>query len=286
MSYKDKREEMSGAKIVSFVGAGPGDPELITVKGRRLIEEADVVVYAGSLVMDRHLLFCKEGAEVYNSATMNLDEIIDVMVSGVKAGKSVVRLHTGDSAIYGAIREQCDRLDSAGIGYEVVPGVTAALAAAAVLKKELTVPGVTQSVIITRIEGRTPVPEAEKLSALAIHGVTLCIYLSVSMMDKVVKELSTGYGPDTPVAVIYRASWDDELTITGTLSDITRKVADSGVDRHAIIIVGRAIGERPDPNAEESKLYDATFTHAHRNAIDAGAAEEGGKTKKRGRPVR
>ncbi|MBE9529533.1 MAG: precorrin-4 C(11)-methyltransferase [Proteobacteria bacterium] len=258
---------MSSVKsIVRFVGAGPGDPDLITVKGRRYVTEADVVVYAGSLVMDKHLEYCKEGAELHNSASMDLDEIMAVMVGAAKAGRNIVRLHTGDSAIYGAIREQCDRLDIAGIEYEVVPGVTAALAAAAVLKKELTVPGVTQSVIITRLEGRTPVPEREKLAALAAHGTTLCIYLSISMMDKLVEELSAGYGPDTPVAVVYRATWPDETIIKGTLEDIAEKVAASGIDRHAIIVVGRAIGDRPDPNAEESKLYDATFTHAHRAA--------------------
>ena len=259
-------ENEQKSNVVRFVGAGPGDPELITVKGRRLVEQADVVVYAGSLVMERHLQFCKEGAEIHNSAGMNLEEITGVMVEAAMAGKSVVRLHTGDSAIYGAIREQCDRLDKAGVEYEVVPGVTAALAAAAVLKKELTVPGITQSVIITRIEGRTPVPDSEKLASLATHGATLCIYLSVSMMEKVVEELSAGYAPDTPVAIIYRASWDDEITITGTLADITEKVEASGIDRHAIIIVGRAIGERSDSGVQESKLYDATFTHAHRSA--------------------
>jgi precorrin-4/cobalt-precorrin-4 C11-methyltransferase len=264
----------SKQSIVRFVGAGPGDPDLITVKGRQYVAGADVVVYAGSLVMDKHLEYCKEGAELHDSASMDLGEIMAVMVGAAKAARNVVRLHTGDSAIYGAIREQCDRLDAAGIEYEVVPGVTAALAAAAVLKKELTVPGVTQSVIITRMEGRTPVPEREKLAALAAHGTTLCIYLSVSMMESLVEELSAACAPETPVAVVYRATWPDERIIKGTLGDIAAKVEASGIDRHAIIVVGRAIAERPDPEAEESKLYDATFTHAHRSAKPSTAGKK------------
>ena len=246
--------------FIHFVGAGPGDPELITVKGRRLIEEADCVIYAGSLVQERALKYCRPGAEILDSASMHLEEITDVMVNRARSGKKVVRVHTGDPSLYGAMREQAVVLEREGVDYEVVPGVSSAFASAAALKKELTVPGITQTVIFTRLAGRTPVPEAESLSSLSKHGATICVFLSASMIDKVVEELSVGYAPDTPVAVVYRATWEDELTITGTLADIAEKVKAESITRHAMIIVGRAIGEDGEP----SRLYDRDFKHGYR----------------------
>ncbi|MBI5468405.1 MAG: precorrin-4 C(11)-methyltransferase [Deltaproteobacteria bacterium] len=251
------------ASTVSFVGSGPGDPELITVKGMRLLEKADVVVYAGSLVKEKVLKYCREGTEIHNSAGMNLDEIMSVMVKAAKEGKSVVRLHTGDPSLYGALREQADILDTEGVPYEVVPGVSSAFASAAALKKELTMPGVTQTVIFTRLEGRTPVPERERLSALALHNATICVFLSASMIDKVVEELGNGYPPDTPVAVVYRATWEDEKKVTGTLEDIASKVKAEGISRHALIIVGRAIGGAGS-SGRTSLLYDKDFKHGYR----------------------
>ncbi len=254
-------ELKTGGKVF-FVGTGPGDPELITVKGMRLLKDADLVVYAGSLVREKVLLWCEKSPEIRNSASMSLGEITSAMVEAAKSGKSVVRLHTGDPSLYGALREQADILEREGVDYEVVPGVCSAFASAASLKRELTLPGVTQTVIFTRVEGRTPVPEKERLSALASHGATICIFLSVAMMDEVVRELSAGgYRQDTPVAVVYRASWEDERTVKGTLADIAKKVGDAGITRQAMIIVGDAIGENP---GENSKLYDAGFSHGYR----------------------
>ena len=246
--------------LIHFVGAGPGDPELITVKGRRLIEEADCVIYAGSLVQERVLKYCRPGAEILDSASMHLEEITGVMVDRARSGKKVVRVHTGDPSLYGAMREQAVVLEREGVDYEVVPGVSSAFASAAALKKELTVPGITQTVIFTRLAGRTPVPEAESLSSLSKHGATICVFLSASMIDNVVEELSVGYAPDTPAAVVYRATWEDELTITGTLADIAEKVKAESITRHAMIIVGRAIGEDGEP----SRLYDRDFKHGYR----------------------
>ncbi len=247
---------------VFFVGAGPGDPDLLTIRGRRLLEEADVVVYAGSLVKERLLGFCHEGVKIYNSAAMTLPEIMDVLVKGARAGKLVVRLHTGDTAFYSAMREQTAALEEEGISFKVVPGVSSASGASASIGRELTVPGLTQTVIFTRLEGRTPVPEKEALHLLAAHGATLCIFLSVAMMEKVVNELKTGYGPETPVAVVYRATWPDEKVITGSLADIAQRVSDAQITRHAMIIVGDAVGGLNE--GEKSRLYDAAFSHGYR----------------------
>lgn len=246
---------------VFFVGSGPGDPELITVKGMRLLREADLVIYAGSLVREKVLEFCEKGPEIRNSASMSLDEITSLMIEAAKNGKNVVRLHTGDPSLYGALREQADVLEKSGVEYEVVPGVSSAFASAAALKRELTLPGVTQTVIFTRMEGRTPVPEKERLSLLAAHNATICIFLSVAMMDDVVAELAKGYPLETPVAVVYRASWEDERTVKGTLRDIAQKVEEAGITRQAMIIVGDAIGDNP---GENSKLYDSGFSHGYR----------------------
>ena len=248
---------------VRFVGAGPGDPELITRKGYRLVSEADVVIYAGSLVNPAILEACKEGCEIYNSATMNLDEVIEVTQAAVEAGKQVVRLHTGDPAIYGAIQEQMDRLDPLGIEYEVVPGVSSFLATAAALKQEYTLPGVSQTVIITRMEGRTPMPPKEKLALLASHEATMCIFLSVQMLDKVAEELiEGGYPKETPVAIVVKASWPDQKIIRGTLETIAGIVEAEGVLRQAMIVVSHVLNS----DYELSKLYDRGFSHMYRSA--------------------
>lgn len=255
-------DSKDNAVKVFFVGTGPGDPELITVKGMRLLKEADLVIYAGSLVREKVLEYCEKGPVIRNSASMSLEEITSMMVDAARSGKKVVRLHTGDPSLYGALREQADILEKEGIDYGIVPGVSSAFASAAALKRELTLPGVTQTVIFTRVEGRTPVPPGERLSKLASHGATICVFLSVGMMDEVVKELAAGgYPSDTPVAVVYRASWEDELVVKGTLADIAAKVREAGISRQAMIIVGRALGDNP---GENSRLYDASFSHGFR----------------------
>lgn len=248
---------------VHIVGAGPGDPELITRKGYRLVQEADVVIYAGSLVNPAILEACKEGCEIYNSASMSLDDVLEVTKASVAEGKTVVRLHTGDPAIYGAIQEQMDALKEMGITFDVTPGVSSFLATAAALQQEYTLPNVTQTVIITRMEGRTPMPEKEKLSMLASHGATMCIFLSVQMIDKVAEELiEGGYDKTTPVAIVVKASWPDQRIIRGTLETIADVVAEEGVIRQAMIVVSRVL----DTDYELSKLYDKGFAHMYRDA--------------------
>ena len=250
---------------VVFIGAGPGDPDLITVKGKKELDLADVVVYAGSLVNRNLLADLKEGVECHDSASLTLDETIDIMVPAAQAGKKVVRLHTGDPSLYGAIQEQMAALREQNVDYEVIPGVTAAFAAAASIRQELTLPGVSQTVILTRIEGRTPVPEREKLSKIAAIGATTCLYLSVGMMEKVVAELLAGaFKPETPVAVVSRASWVDEMIVEGTLADIAEKVGAAGLTRQALIIVGESLAARTAGVKEKSKLYDASFAHGYR----------------------
>ena len=246
--------------MVYFIGAGPGDVDLITVKGRDILAKADVVVYAGSLVAKEHMDYCKEGALIYNSAKMTLEEVIEVMNDN--KDKVIVRLHTGDPAIYGAIKEQMDELEKLNIKYEVVPGVSSFTAAAAAIKKELTLPRVTQTIILTRIEGRTPVPESEDLEKLAQVGATMCIFLSISMIDKVVEKLRKGYGRNVPIAVIERATWDNERTIIGTLDDIADKVKEAKITKCAQILVGDFI----DCTYDKSLLYDKAFTHMYREA--------------------
>jgi precorrin-4/cobalt-precorrin-4 C11-methyltransferase len=250
---------------VHFIGAGPGDPDLITVKGARLLGEAEVVVFAGSLV-NREIVtaYCQQ-AEVYDSASMTMEEVIGVMAEAVADHKRVVRLHTGDPALYGAIQEQMAELDRLGIAYRVIPGVTSAAAAAAALKQELTLPEVSQTVILTRLAGKTPVPEGEQLSQIARIGATMVIYLSVGMIAAVVEELLAGaYTPETPAAVVYRASWPDERIIEGTLADIAGKVVEAGIDRQALILVGEVFRVRRDGLKARSLLYDGTFTHGFR----------------------
>ncbi|MDO5852578.1 MAG: precorrin-4 C(11)-methyltransferase [Thermoplasmata archaeon] len=249
--------------MISFIGAGPGDPELITIKGRRLIDQADVIIYAGSLVNPDVLAGHRDGAEIYNSALMDLDEVIAVMEKAEKEGKKVVRVHTGDPAIYGAHREQMDRLDELGITYEVIPGVSSAFATAAALNAEYTMPGKSQTVIFTRMEGRTPMPPGEKLQDLARHHATMVIFLSVGFLDEMVKQLEEGgYEPTTPAAVVYKASWPDQRIVRGTIADIAQKVADAGIKKTALTVVGDFLGD----DYELSKLYDKGFTTEFRRA--------------------
>jgi precorrin-4/cobalt-precorrin-4 C11-methyltransferase len=254
--------------IVYFVGAGPGDAELITVKGARLLSEADMVVFAGSLV-DRELVrIHAPNAQVWDSAGMTLEETTRVLADAVLANKRPVRLHTGDPAIYGAIQEQMAELDRLGIGYAVVPGVSSAFAAAATLRQELTLPEVTQTVILTRLAGRTPVPEREKLAEIARIGATMVIYLSVGMIDEVVAQLLQGaYTPTTPVAVVAKASWPDEEVLEGTLADIAAMVKESGIAKQALIIVGDVLKARREGLAAVSKLYDREFSHGCRDGL-------------------
>lgn len=251
---------------VYFIGAGPGDPELITVKGQRLIAEADVIIYAGSLVNPEILKYGRKDAEVYNSATMNLDEVLDVEIRAVRAGKTVARVHTGDPAIYGAIQEQMDGLRAAGIeDFEVIPGVSSFLASAAALKQEYTLPNVSQTIIITRMEGRTPMPPKEKLVSLAQHQATMCIFLSVQAIDQVMKQLTDGgYAPDTPVAIVVRATWPDQKILRGTIATIADIIHEAGVTRQAMIIVGRVL----DSEYDLSKLYDSKFATMFRKGTD------------------
>jgi len=248
---------------VSFVGAGPGDPELITVKGQRLLGEADVIIYAGSLVNPALLSLAKQGASIYNSASMTLDQVIEVIEKATERGQKTVRLHTGDPSIYGAIQEQMDALDKKDISYEVIPGVSSFLATAAALKREYTLPDVSQTVIITRLEGRTPVPEKEKLALLASHNATMCIFLSVHMIDSVMKELiDGGYHQDTPVAIVQKASWPDQKIFRGTVSTIGKIITDAKIDRTAMIVVGRCL----DSQYALSRLYAPEFGHMYRDA--------------------
>ncbi len=251
---------------VHFIGAGPGDAELITVKGARLLREAEVVVYAGSLV-DRELVRTyAPDAEVFDSAGMTLEETTRVLAAAVAAGRKAVRLHTGDPSIYGAIQEQMAELDRLDIDYSVIPGVTSAFAAAAALRQELTLPEVSQTVILTRIEGRTPVPHRERLAEIARIGATLVIYLSVAMIEKVVAELLQGaYTAATPAAVVAKASWPDQEIVVGTLADIAEKVRAAGIDRQALILVGEVLAARREGLKATSLLYAKEFGHGFRN---------------------
>ena len=248
---------------VFFVGCGPGDPELITVKAKKLLQKADVIIYSGALIPPEILKFNKKGKKV-DAAKLVREEIFELLLKNSKKGKTVVRLHDGDPAIYGAIREQIDNLQNEGIESVVVPGVTSFLASAAALGTQLTLPGVTQTMIITRAESRTKVPKREKISELAKHRSTLIFYLSVHLLSQITKEaIAGGYPKSTPVAVVYRASWKDQKIITGTLSDIRKKVVSEKITRTAIVIIGDVIKPK---SYEYSRLYDKTFTHGYRKA--------------------
>ena len=250
-----------GFTPISFVGAGPGDPELLTIKGRRLLDQADVIVYAGSLV--NPVLLDGLAATLHNSATLTLDQCVDIMAGAAGQGKKVVRLHTGDPSIYGAIREQMARLDQLNIDYDVVPGVSSATAAAASLKAELTLPGVSQTVILTRQAGRTPVPDKEQLRLLAGHQATMLIFLSVSMIDTVVAELTAGgYSLSTPAAVVEKASWPEEQLVSGTLATIAQLVREADIRKTAMIVVGNVLSGV----GKESRLYDKNFSHEFRSS--------------------
>ena len=251
--------------MVYFVGAGAGDPELLTLKGKRLIDHADTLIYAGSLVNPEVLAGRKPSSKVYDSAGMTLEEVLAVMKETEQAGGTTVRVHTGDASIYGAIREQLDALDKLGIAHEVVPGVSSFLAAAAAMQKEYTLPEVTQTVILTRMEGRTPVPERERIEELAKHRATMVIFLCVGRIAELAERLKTAYPETTPVAVVYKASWPDETIVTGTLADIAEKVQAAGITKTALVTIGDFLGD----SYALSKLYDKTVTHEYRQGKDA-----------------
>lgn len=249
--------------MVNFVGAGCGAADLITVRGKSLIEQADVIVYAGSLVNPQLLEYAKKDCQIHNSAYMTLEQVIDVIKSAEHEGKMTVRLHTGDPSLYGAIREQMDRLDKLGIKYDICPGVSSFCGAAAALRAEYTLPDVSQTVIITRMAGRTPVPEKESIAALAAHNATMVIFLSTGLLKKLSTELIRGgYKPDTPAAIVYKASWADQKVCRCTVEDLAQTAADNGITKTALICVGYFLGN----DYSLSKLYDKSFETEFRKA--------------------
>ena len=250
--------------MIHFVGAGSGAADLITVRGAKLLEQADVIVYAGSLVNPQLLDYAKEGCAIYDSSKMTLEEVLEVMIPAHQAGKAVVRLHTGDPCLYGAIREQMDELDKAGIDYAVTPGVSSFCGAASALKAEYTLPDVSQTVIITRMAGRTPVPEREALHKLASHGSTMVLFLSTGLIPKLVEELLAGgvYTADTPAAIVYKATWPDEKVFRCTIGTLEQTAKENSITKTALITVGGFLGNE----YERSKLYDPTFTTEFREA--------------------
>lgn len=249
--------------MVHFVGAGSGAVDLITVRGQRLLQQADVVIYAGSLVNPALLENCKEGCEIHDSAKMTLEEVIAVIEQAEQAGKTTVRLHTGDSSIYGAVREQFDELIQRGIEYDVCPGVSAFCGAASSLKTEYTLPDVSQTVIITRAAGRTPVPERESIRSLAAHQATMVLFLSTSLTEKLQKELlEGGYPGNTPVAVVYKATWPEEKIFRCTVDTLHETVTKNGLTKTSLIVVGQCMGE----HYLRSLLYHPGFTTEFREA--------------------
>jgi precorrin-4 C11-methyltransferase len=251
---------MSRGKVV-FVGAGPGDPDLLTLKGRQALARAEVVVYAGSLVPEEILRHAPAAAVLHNSAPLTLEEVMDRLIAAARAGKRVVRLHSGDTSLYSAMQEQMALLDTAGIEYEVIPGVSSFQAAAAALKAELTLPEVTQTVILTRAEGQTPMPTGEALADLARHRATLCIFLSARLAQQVQEQLLGAYPPETPAAILYRISWPDEKIIRTELRCLAEEVRRHNLTRTTLILVGAALGERSD---HRSQLYDQHHGHLFR----------------------
>ena len=250
---------------VQFVGAGPGDPELITVKGAKALEKADLIIYAGSLVPEPLLHWGRKDAEKLSSAEMHLEEIIQRMFETWQAGKKVVRLHSGDPSLYGAIFEQMRALREKNVSFEIIPGVSAAFAAAAALRIEYTIPEICQTLVLTRAEGRTPVPETEDLKALAEHKAAMAIYLSSGLAEKVQDVLEETYGQDAAVAVVYRASHPDELIIRTTVSELAESMRDQEISRQALIIIGAALEELSLSGKQPaSKLYDQKFSHGFR----------------------
>jgi precorrin-4/cobalt-precorrin-4 C11-methyltransferase len=254
---------------LSIIGAGPGDPDLITVKGLKLLQEADVVMYTDSLVSEELIARAKPEAEVLKSAGMDLDAMVEIMIDRLKQGKSVVRVHTGDPAMYGAIMEQMVLLKKEGIECEIIPGVSSVFASAAVLGAELTIPDLTQTVILTRAEGRTPVPELEKLKDLAAHHCTIALFLSATLIKKVVEDLlAAGWSENTPVAVVQRATWPDQLIVRSTVVNLEADMRKNGIRSHAMILAGWALD--PDMHNKDeyrSKLYDKEFTHRFRRGV-------------------
>ena len=251
--------------MVHFVGAGSGSVDLITVRGAKLLGEADVVIYAGSLVNPQLLDYCKSGCEIHNSATMTLEEVIEVIKSAEAAGKTTVRLHTGDSSIYGAVREQFDELIKLGIEYDVCPGVSSFCGAASSLKTEYTLPDVSQTVIITRTAGRTPVPEKQSIASLAAHQATMVLFLSTKLTEKLQTELlEGGYPGNTPVAVVYKATWPDEKIFRCTVDTLHKTVTENGLTKTSLIIVGGCMGDE----YLRSMLYHPTFTTEYREATE------------------
>lgn len=249
--------------MIHFVGAGPGAADLITVRGAELLARADVIVYAGSLVNPELLASAKDGAIARDSAAMTLEEVVAVMAEADACGLDVVRLHTGDPSLYGAIREQMDALDAVGIAYDVTPGVSALGGAAAALEAEYTLPGVSQSVVITRMEGRTPVPEGEKLRDLAAHGSTIALFLSAGLLDGVQAELlAGGRAPEEPAAIVYKATWPDEWVVRCTVGTLAESARDAGVSSTALVAVGGFL----DGPHDRSRLYDPSFSHGFREA--------------------
>ena len=247
--------------MVHFVGAGPGAPDLITRRGAILLQEADCIIYAGSLVNPALLGLAKPGCSVYDSAGMTLEQVLDVMRQMESAGKTTVRLHTGDPCLYGAIREQMDALDADGIAYDDTPGVSSFCGAAAALNAEYTLPTVSQTVIITRMEGRTPVPEKEKLASLAAHRATMVIFLSIGLIDRVQEALLQGaYTASTPAAVVYKATWPEQKVVRCTVGTLAASTRENGITRTALIVVGDFLGTQ----YERSKLYDPAFTTGFR----------------------
>ena len=249
--------------MVYFIGAGPGAVDLITVRGKNILEKADIVIYAGSLVNPMLLEYTKKDCEIHNSASMTLEQVIDVMEKGEAENKLIVRLHTGDPSIYGAIREQMYILVEKGIEFTVVPGVSSFSGAAAALKAEYTLPNVSQTVILTRMEGRTPVPEKEEISKLASHQASMALFLSSGMLEELSRRLvKGGYSEDTPAAIVYKATWPDEKVIRTTIKNLSEDAKKNDISKTALILVGGFLGN----NYERSKLYDPSFTHEFREA--------------------
>jgi len=253
---------------VWFVGAGPGDPELLTLKAQRLIREADAILYAGSLVSEAAMTWANESCDIQDSKGMTLEQICEWLIDKAKNNANVLRLQTGDPGLYGALIEMIQPLDKAGIEVAVVPGVTSAMASAAAAAETLTLPEVTQTVIFSRVEGRTPMPEGESLAELAAHHCTLCLYLSITLLKKIQTSLiAAGWSEQSPILVVYKASWPgEEQIIRGTIADIRDKCKQAGINSQAMIIASPTIGSRDWPELKKSKLYDASFTHRFRKA--------------------
>lgn len=250
--------------MVHFVGAGPGAADLITLRGKQLLEEADVIIYAGSLVNPELLEYSKDICTIYNSAHLTLEKVISVIEKAESEGKTTVRLHTGDPCIYGAVREQMDALDAKGIPYESCPGVSSFCGAAAALNVEYTLPDISQSVILTRMEGRTPVPAKESIQSFASHHASMVIFLSAGMTKELSDRLiEGGYEPDTPAAIVYKATWKDEKTIRCTVADLDKAARENGIDKTALILVGEAVG---NPSYDRSRLYAPDFSTGFRPA--------------------